>query len=504
MSPIKKGYEVEVPEPVISDNMEADVVVFGGGGSGLPAALTALEQGAKKIIVLEKRFATGGDGLRCNHIFAIGTHLQQEAGNTQTKDYFVNKSLEYHHCSKVKSGIIRAFVHNTAGTIHWLEKQGIEFKLLVSHFQGSDVKTVTTHVEKHMPEPDSLCSLGRIFRQLTQNAADAGVQFLLRTKGKRIKLGADGKVASVIAETRNGKEIEIKTKAVILSTGDFVGNKELVKKHFPKLYVDNYVGDGLMTNTGDGLPIAAEIGAVMAEPIAMGHAGSPPTVVNNQHIGVGPVGVRINANGERFFAENYNMIIEDFQFKQPGKVSYSLFDDKMLQASADKTRPPQHPRIPTPPETWIDARKYVQKFANRGEWVKMANSWDEIAEWIGCDGNTLTATIDKYNSFCDKGNDDDFGKDKQYLVPLRNPPYYAVLSGVNIGGTIGGIMINERMEVVDDKDNPVPGVFASGSITSGWTSCAYTAPGMAGSALSYAMTSGRIAGESAAKYVLGK
>ena len=511
MSIKTKGYQIILPEIKTAKSLQADVVVIGGGGAGIPAALTALEEGAKSVIVLEKRFATGGDGLRCNHIFGVGSRLQKSVGSTLSKDSFLEKNLASHHCDRVNPKIIRNFIYRSADTIDWLEKEGIVFKLLVSmsalNARGKrDPKMATTHVEKDMPEPDSLCSLGKMFRHLTQKAADDGVQFLVRTSAKKVIRGKDGKITGVIAQTKNGQQINIKTKSVILCTGSFIGNKELLKKYFPDRYIDDYASDALRTNTGDGIPIAEDAGAAM-EPYCtlLGHGGAAPTVVNNQRTGVtSPITIRVNKEGKRFFAENLTTALGSLQLNQPGKMSYSLFDDKMLQSSMERTMPPQHPRIPTPPETWLDAKTYIQKYARRGEWIKMANTWDEIAKWMGCDPKVLKATINEYNSFCDKGLDKAFGKEAKFLVPLRTPPFYANRSGVNMFETMGPVRINENMEIMDKDNKPIPGFYAAGVITSGWVSCSYHVEGMAGTALSYSMTSGRIAGENAAKYVQRK
>jgi fumarate reductase flavoprotein subunit len=135
--------------------------------------------------------------------------------------------------------------------------------------------------------------------------------------------------------------------------------------------------------------------------------------------------------------------------------------------------------------------------------VKIADSWDEIAEWIGASPDILQATIDEYNSFCNKEHDRIFTKDSIYLDPLRKPPFYAVRCGVNMLGTIGGIKINHHMQVLDSKFNPIPGVYAVGVDTGGWESDTYNAV-LSGSTLGFAINSGRIAGENATRYALTK
>ena len=137
-----------------------------------------------------------------------------------------------------------------------------------------------------------------------------------------------------------------------------------------------------------------------------------------------------------------------------------------------------------------------------GAAIKISDSWDEIANWIGADPKVLKATIDEYNSFCDQGYDEIFAKERRYLLPLRSAPYYALRGMPVFLDTLGGIRINENMEVLDNQDNPIPGLYAAGVTTSGWESETYCGD-LSGSAFGFAINSGRIAGENAVKFALG-
>jgi fumarate reductase flavoprotein subunit len=487
-------------------SLEAQIVVIGGGGAGLPAALTAVEEGARGVIVLEKRFATGGDALRANWIFAVESRLQKEAGVTITADDIYKKALEWHRYDRVKPRILRTLIRKTADTVRWLEEKGVEFELRAGPGPISDLRGATGHWVKGAPFPDTLCSFGIVYRLLTQKCKDGGVQFLFRTSGKKILRGADGKVTGVLAVTRGGQEIEIKTRSVILCPGSFNGNKELLKKYFPYYYDENvYVTDALLSNTGDGLQMAADAGAAMEDFCTLiRHGYSFETTVNNRCHGAGqPTGIRVNKRGQRYLAESMQDTSGNTLIQQPGKIAYILYDDKIVQGIVDRADPPQWSRVPPPPDKIPDFRQYVQKAAKQGVWAKISDTWDGIANWIGADPKVLKATVDRYNSFCDRGYDEDFAKEKQYLVPLRTPPYYAIKVQPLMIETIGPVRVNERMEVLDKQDNPIPGFYAAGVITSGWESYDYGGTPPA-TALGFSIASGRIAAENAAKFVLGK
>jgi fumarate reductase flavoprotein subunit len=133
--------------------------------------------------------------------------------------------------------------------------------------------------------------------------------------------------------------------------------------------------------------------------------------------------------------------------------------------------------------------------------VKSSFSWSEIAEWIGAPPDVVRATVDEYNAFCDRGHDEIFAKDRQYLSPLRVPPYYAIRCYSAFLGTIGGIRINHYMEVLNRADDPIKGLYAAGVDTGGWESDSYNCI-LSGSTFGFAINSGRIAGEKAARYAL--
>ena len=139
--------------------------------------------------------------------------------------------------------------------------------------------------------------------------------------------------------------------------------------------------------------------------------------------------------------------------------------------------------------------KALQSETEKGG-VKISGSWKEIADWIGADYKTLIKNISEYNFYCFKGHDDAFAKEPGYLLPLESPPFYAVKAMAVLLDTIGGIRINERMEVLDTQNKPIPGLYAAGVATSGWESEVYCSE-LSASAFGFAVNSGRIAAENA-------
>jgi fumarate reductase flavoprotein subunit len=162
------------------------------------------------------------------------------------------------------------------------------------------------------------------------------------------------------------------------------------------------------------------------------------------------------------------------------------------------------PEVPETPEDKLPGlEKAMRRLQVAKDFVEIFDSWDKLAGWMGLDSAVLRTEIDNYNADCDRGRDSLFAKDRKYLMPLRTPPYYVIRWGASIINTIGGIKINERTEVLDGRDNPIPGLYAAGVDSGGWESPTYCWL-ISGHAFGFSVYSGRIAGENAALFVKGK
>jgi fumarate reductase flavoprotein subunit len=144
----------------------------------------------------------------------------------------------------------------------------------------------------------------------------------------------------------------------------------------------------------------------------------------------------------------------------------------------------------------------LQSHAGKGR-IKIADTWDEIAKWAGIPAKTLKATIKEYNSLCERGYDDQFNKDPAYLLPLHSPPYYAIQCNPTILVTHGGIKININMEVLDKDEKAIQGLFAAGIDTGGVDADTYNY-NLPGHSFGFSLSTGRLAGQAAAKFAAKK
>ena len=473
----------------LKKDIETDVAVVGGGGTGLAAAITAAEKGAG-VVVLEKRRVFGGNAVMAEGLFATESDVQSRNFVDARSDHYFKLAMDYDHW-KLNARLVRAFIDKSGDTIAWLEAKGITMSLLAYYFNQLEVW--------HLFDEGGV----KLIEVLTENCRDLGVQLFSRTSAKKLLIDGKGKVAGVIAGT--GKEkYTVKAKSVIIGTGGYGGNKKLLKKYC-SFYTDDMRCHGL-SHMGDGLMMALEAGAA-TDGLGILQMGGPDFIGSKmlRVAGWEPYNLWVNKKGERFADEA--SALKKFEsvntlLQQPDRMCYVLFDDDIKKSFEEKgviigtglivsaqTKIPQIGQ-----ELKVEAAKGL---------LGIAESWDGIAQWAGMSPRVLNATVNEYNSFCDKGHDDLFAKDRRYLFALRTPPYYALKCYPGFLSTIGGIKINHRMEVVDRDYNCIPGLYAGGNDTGGWESDTYNVE-LAGAALGFAINSGRIAGENAAEYVFNK
>ena len=475
--------------------LEADIVVVGGGGAGLAAATAAAEKGAS-VIVLEMRGSTGGSSALAGGPFACESPAQRRQRIIAHKDDIFKKAMSWAHW-KIDPLIVRAFVDKSGDTIEWLEEKGLYFTCMK---HGLMDNPMTWHVAKGEG--------AELMKALAKECKKLGITVLTHTPGKEIITGPDGSITGVLAEGKEGR-IKIKTRNVIISSGGFAGNKELLNKYCPN-YRDNMLLRGV-PNLGDGLVMATKVGAateglgmLLSGAIGFHRSATLYTGTEPQPIQILSIFHRcslvwVNKNGKRFIDESIADVSTSFEsinaiYRQPDGLFYGLLDTKMIQTIAEE----ELTSIKLP---GLEVRLQKKVKSGTNDVFKKADTWNEIAEWMGADPKVLNTTIDDYNKACDVGHDKIFVKDREYLLPLRTAPYYAIRCAPEVMNTVGGIKINENMEVLDEQANPIPGLYAAGVDTGGWMADTYCAL-CPGTAFGYALNSGRIAGENAASQTL--
>jgi fumarate reductase flavoprotein subunit len=492
------------------EKISTDLVIIGAGGAGLPAALTAQENGVKDVVLIEKRFATGGEAQYAGGmIFATGTRHQKEKGWYLSPDDKFLKAIEFCHYDIVKPEILRSYIDKTVTNIDWIEKtSGVEYECVSCHGQPS--MDNTTHVPVGLDRPTM--SFSRVTLQWIKHFKENGGKVLTNTDGMSI-VKDGGRAVGVMARTRDGRDIDIKAKAVIIATGCFSKNATLMHQRFPDRYpassdtVDqrgrfcDFFGD---VQTGDGVVMGKEAGVALSERSCLCREtgfcfGDIMTFSSRLPVRASHAAPCIWANkrGERFHEKSMSNdnTASNAVYSQPEHTGYAVFDDAML----DRFEKEQGKRGDLPGKEYPTREPIEDQFKKGNNSVFIGNSWDDVAAYIGAKPEKLKATIEEYNSYCDKGHDDLFNKKPENLWAFRRPPFY-ILKFVDDGkGNPYGILETTKyMEALDKDYNIIPGLYIAGVLVAGFSGWDYH---MFGTGLGFSLSSGRIAGERAAKYI---
>ncbi|MBP1736907.1 MAG: Succinate dehydrogenase [Oscillospiraceae bacterium] len=489
-------------------SQEVDVVVIGGGGAGLAAAVRAAEAGAKQVVLLEKNKKLGGCTKIAMGVFAVESSAQKRQGIHHTIDECFTRHMYISNWS-CDSRLVRRWMRESGKVMDWLEGYGVEFDEV-----GTCSGPIQTyHMSHHRTGLE-------IVNRLTDACVTYGVKVLTGTRAKKLLTDRNGEITGVMAQ-KGEAEINIRTKSVILATGSLAANQELVKRFFPgRGYENAKIMAAMPFSTGDGFLMAEEAGA-MAGRVSPNYIG-PHNHPRNVLIGCllrRPHMMIVNKNGERYINEDlygqgeFGWMSGKALEEQPFHICYPMMDEACFrdmiankecanEVEGNQSRHSAETGLlmeEVDPCAWLDSvEKYMPREVEDGM-MKICGSLEEAAQWIGCDVDTLSETVERYNGFCDDGRDDDFLKNPKYMYPLKTPPFYVFKGLHGIDNFIGGIKVNDRLEVLNSEFKPIPGLYAAGIATSGWLGQGY---GHAGTEMGLTTFSGYSAGYAAGEYAV--
>lgn len=508
--------------------LKADVVVIGGSAGGLPAAVRAMEAGAKSVILLDKTKQLGGCARLAAGMFAVGSPAQKRLGIHHNADECFTEHMELQNW-RCDAKLVRKWMLGSGEAVRWLESKGAVF---------NDVSTFNTFTGKRVYHSIVVAKGGQggneIVKALIKECERIGVQIFREVRADKLITDSLGAIAGVEAYSeKDDVRYKISTKSIVIATGAISSNDELVRRFLP---FDNHDETKIMTklphNTGDGFIMAEEIGAdsVAIGSLIMGPHNHP----NNIRVGLvirRPHPMTVNKNGERFTDETlyamhpFSWFAGQSLDTQPGKICYPIYDHKMLtdmcaqkvnyyglengqgriKVGTDMTKSygtEEGVELEDVPTTaWLDrVQEDILSEAQKGR-VKIADTLDEIAEFIGAEPEKLKETVDRYNMYCENGYDEDFLKKKEFLLPIKQPPYYCFVAHQGIDTIIGPLKINADQKVIRKDHKPIPGLYAAGVVTGGWVNNTYSYPG---SCLGYSVYSGYEAGKNAGEYAVSK
>ncbi len=477
---------------------EVDVVIIGSGFTGLAAAITLAEGGAK-VVVFEKQRSLGGTSNFIHGTFAVESDMQRERFINFTRDDAFKSIMDYSHWI-ANPRLVRAIVNEAGATIGWLQQQGVVFTEATINIPNAPL---TYHVVKGKGEA--------VIKAMVVSAKNRGVEIIAETAVTGL-LKEGGRISGVIVDD-DGEEVEVAAKAAVVATGGFANNKEWIKKYTGYDLGVNLIPIGNTGKMGDGIRMAweagaAEEGVTTLELFRVAPIGPEFATWNDIEIAGAQPDLWVTARGERFCDESvsfWDTLVGNANAKY-GKSGYtfSLMDDSILNDMIKRGIDNSVGMDFMPGYKPVNVFKEIQVALDNGTTeVFAADSIEELAGKIGADPAVLQATIDEYNQYCADKYDALFAKDLRYLRPLKGPRYYAVRGRTVFLGTMGGIRVNGNMEVLDKKDMVIPGLYAGGFDAGGMYGDSYPIKGSSGLASAFAFNSGRIAGKSALAY-LGK
>lgn len=482
---------------MIMKKIESDVVVIAAGPAGLAAAISAAEKGAS-VIIFEKAHRTGGTGNMGMGPLGIESRHTRAKNFRPTKDEAFEIFMEYTHW-RVDARLVREYLNKSADTIHWLEEMGVEFVEPASYFPTAYPTWHLIKPESGKPGPMASATMMKI---MTEKAKSLNVEILLQTPIKKL-IKKDDRVVGVSAEDPAGGTVEAFGKAIIIATGGFGDNPQMVKKFTGFELGKDMHPFRIPGLEGDGIRMAWEVGAASSD-MSMEmiytmpkNMSLPPQV----HEAFRQPHLMVNLHGERFIDEG---IMTNTTFtgnaiaRQKNRCAFLIFDEsikKSMEVDFD-TR-----NIVFPITRFENADQTIQDVLDTGyKYLFVADSLEELAGKTGIDKNGLLMAVEEYNQFCGKGYDKHFNKAHRYLRPIEKPKYYAGMHFPGAYGTLGGIKINHKTEVLDKNWDPIPGLYAAGVDACSIYGDSYVFV-LPGNTMGFALNTGRMAGENAGKYI---
>ena len=455
-----------------------DIVVVGAGPAGMTAGIYAAEGGAD-VLVLEKMSTVGGAG-------AISSGATDSYGSQFAKEKGIEDSAEQLKADMTTAGhgynqedLVDLFIENAGETFDWLVSLGVEY--------GD-------------PTPSEEHSVNRVFlatgsgvsitNAIEKRCEEAGVEILLETKAMEL-ITQDGKVTGVKAEGSDGTAYEIYADAVVLATGGYGANSDLLTD---SLAATPYYGAAC--STGDGHLMAQAVGAELVHmdfgkvyPGGWEYAdGKAKISLGYTLLAVQQEGaIIVNSDGVRTFREGgLNYEFKNAIRSDKNNVNYLVLDAAAFDVWKAAVNSKQRGNLGSEE----DIENAIAANGTSKPVIYHADTLEEVAALAGMDGETLKATVEKWNTYVENGVDEDFGR-TTLSRKIGEGPYYLIAEKTRFATTLGGVVINTNFEVHTAEGTVIPGLYAIGEIAFGVNGD----DTIQGTPLTWAISSGRLVGQ---------
>lgn len=478
--------------------LTTDVAIIGAGAAGIPAAIEAAQRGVK-VDVFESSDHTGGSCNGGNGVFAVESKMQKQKQYTYTKEQILRYWMEYTH-NNVDLRLVSEFINRSADTVDWLQGYGVDFSDLIAYYPGA---YYVWHFRR-----DGSPFITDLLKPVSE---EAGAVYHLNTKVNRLTM-QDGKCVGFEAEDTDGV-YQVEAKAVIIASGGTGKRADFVYKEtgwmlgkdittFPHmLYEDPSKAPKL------GVELGWEVGAAHTKLMIDSFASIP-----DPNFGPGgvpaqlpwfrqPQNIFVNLHGDRFIDEaemkNGAMMGNNIAI-QKDATAFSIFTQTMRDRYDDEGMDYEMGNVHFMDDLTPD--EYLEMNWKRGNTdIMVFDNLEELCDVMGID-RRLVQTVEEYNANirANKG-DPIFHKDARYLTPIEGGKYYVAKFRRHCYGVMGGLRINYRAELQDVNCDSIPGLYAAGNDANSIYTDTYPFV-LSGNTSSFAINTGRIAGEQAAAY----
>jgi fumarate reductase flavoprotein subunit len=495
--------------------LEADVIIIGGGASGITAAVAAAEKDVS-VILLEKGSTTGGAANMGMGFFAVGSKYQKAQMVDLTKEDTFKFFMEYTHW-RTDARLVRRYIEQSASTIEWVESMGISFLGAYKYFEKSKQ---TWHVVKtqgsNVPAERAASNL---FRVLTAQAEELGVDIMYQTRATKI-LTENGRVKGVDLIDAAGESLTAECDSVIVATGGFGDNPKMIQENMGYQWGKDLHSFRIPGLVGEGLKMLWEVGAGKTEPVMELTYTTPGVtdVYKTLSETMRQPNLMVNLDGKRFINEeimNNTVFTGNAISRQRDRTAFTIINDEILD---DYRRTGLdyitfHHNIKQVDKWEKELENYLSGAQAEDSGLSMlhneeqkrpdnlftAETLEELCEKTGIDLENLRKTIEEYNDAAVSA-DTLFFKQHRYIKALKSGKYYAARHYPAGYGSLGGVAVNDKLEVLDPEGRKIPGLYSCGTDACGIFGDSYCFY-LPGNTMGFAINSGRIAGIEAVDYL---
>ncbi|MGH1646486.1 FAD-dependent oxidoreductase [Enterococcus gilvus] len=467
---------------------EADVVIVGSGAAGISAALRADQMGLKTIVVEKLSFVGGAISISGGNQVVMGSKLQAAAGvSDDTAECMVEDFLANGSGLNVPE-LLTTLAENVGETTDWVhEYMGVEYDM------KNGLHTLAEYRKnRELAYEDG----GHGFAASARKALErSNVTIYLQTKAESLLTDGNGKVTGLTAVEDTGKRHNIHAQAVILTTGGYGNNPNLLSQELNNILfygTKSSTGDGILMTTTPELNAATrlmEYGKIYPNGVEVSQGYAKSTIGGNIEV-LKRNGLLVNTSGKRVINERAsNKEILKVLLQQDPQMLFLLMDAKHFEIFTEA--------VEEGGITREDLARWIENEAETPQ-IFQAATLEELAEKANMSRESLVDTVARFNGWVEKQKDEDFDRQLEFLQEkVGEGPYYMIEQKPRFATTMGGLVANSDLQVMNRNDQAIEGLYAAGEVVGG----VMGSDSPSGANNAWALTSGKLAAETVQKTV---